>query len=68
MLDIDSSSLLGILLKLENETRNPDVGSVFKICGEYQQIFWSTDFQMKKGTYTCICKRSSPHIHVNEIK
>jgi len=68
MLDIDSSSLLGILLKLENEISNPDVGSVVNICGEYQQIFWSTNFQMKKGTYTSICTRSSPHIHVNEIK
>jgi len=35
MLDIDSSSLLGILLKLENEILNPDVGNVVKICGEY---------------------------------
>jgi len=35
LLNISSSSLLGILSKLQNEILNPEVGSVVKICGEY---------------------------------
>jgi len=44
--------ILPILLKLQNEKRNPKVGSVVKICGEWQKICCSTHFQIINGTYT----------------
>jgi len=68
MLNIPSPSLLRSLLKLQKEILNPVVGSIVKICGQCQQIFWSKDFQMKNGIYTIICTTSSPHLHVNELK
>jgi len=68
MLNIPSSSLLQSLLKLQKEIPNPEVRSIVKICGQCQQIFWSTNFQMKNDIYTIICTTSSPYLPVNELK